>query len=141
MTEHIAGDRLAKPRLHPKDGSNESIQGTGFWLLGEEIHSPVDIRQDQADRFDNRIDVFGKAFLGLTVACARCHDHKFDAISTKDYYSLFALLEASSSRAVRIDIDQRESQPVQLNETWQSDGPPLCSLMATRLPTGRVEDG
>ena len=70
VTEHIAGDCLSKARLNPKDGSNESIQGTGFWLLGEEIHSPVDIRQDQADRFDNRIDVFGKAFLGLTVACA-----------------------------------------------------------------------
>ena len=85
VSEHIAGDLLPDPRRHPNDGFNESILGTGFWFLGEEVHSPVDIRQDQADRFDNRIDVFGKTFLGLTVACARCHDHKFDAISTKDY--------------------------------------------------------
>ena len=77
--------------------------GTGFWQLGEEVHSPVDIRQDQVDRFDNRIDVLSKTFLGLTVACARCHDHKFDAISTKDYYALFALLQGSSYRQVRID--------------------------------------
>jgi hypothetical protein len=119
VTEHIAGDRLAKPRLHPTDGSNESIQGTGFWLLGEEIHSPVDIRQDQADRFDNRIDVFGKAFLGLTIACARCHDHKFDAISTKDYYSLFALLEASTPRLAQID---HVLKPNELRDGWQSDG-------------------
>ena len=63
----------------------------------------MDIRQDQADRFDNRIDVFGKTFLGLTVACARCHDHKFDAISTKDYYSLFGFLESSNYRLVRFD--------------------------------------
>ena len=103
VTEHVAGDLLEKPRLNPADGFNESILGTGFWFLGEEVHSPVDVSQDQADRFDNRIDVFGKTFLGLTVACARCHDHKFDAISTKDYYSLFGILESSNYRLVRFD--------------------------------------
>ena len=70
VTEHFAGDLLEKPRLNPKDGFNESIIGTGFWFLGEEVHSPVDVSQDQADRFDNRIDVMGKTFLGLTIACA-----------------------------------------------------------------------
>src|SRR5262249_29827414 len=58
---------------------------------------------DQADRFDNRIDVMTKTFLGLTVACARCHDHKFDAISTRDYYALFSFLESSSYRLARFD--------------------------------------
>ena len=95
VAEHVAGDLLPTPRLHPTEGFNESILGTGFWFLGEEVHSPVDIRQDQADRFDNRIDVLTKTFLGLTVACARCHDHKFDAISTKDYYALSGFLESS----------------------------------------------
>ena len=72
--------------------------GTGFWFLGEWIHSPVDIRQDETDRVDNQIDVMCKTFLGLTVACARCHDHKFDAISTKDYYSLAGFMHSSSYR-------------------------------------------
>jgi hypothetical protein len=103
VTEHVAGDLLATPRLHPVERFNESILGTGFWFLGEETHSPVDIRQDQADRFDNRIDTFGKTFLGLTVACARCHDHKFDAISARDYYALFGFLESCSPRLVRFD--------------------------------------
>ena len=103
VAEHIAGDLLPNPRLHPKEGFNESILGTGFWFLGEEVHSPVDIRQDKADRFDNRIDVLTKTFLGLTVACARCHDHKFDAISQKDYYGLFGFLESSAYRQVRFD--------------------------------------
>ncbi len=102
VTEHLAGDLLTSPRMH-KDGFNESILGTAFWFLGEECHSPVDIRQDQADRFDNRIDVMTKTFLGLTVACARCHDHKFDAISTKDYYALFGVLESSNYRLARFD--------------------------------------
>ena len=88
VTEHIAGDLLAQPRLNPVKQFNESVLGTGFWFLGEEVHSPVDIRQDEADRLNNRIDTMTKAFLGLTVGCARCHDHKFDAISQKDFYAL-----------------------------------------------------
>ncbi len=108
VVEHVAGDLLDKPRLHPTQGFNESVLGTGFWFLGEEVHSPVDVRQDQADRFDNRIDVMTKTFLGLTVACARCHDHKFDAISTRDYYALFGFLESSSYRQVRFDSVERE---------------------------------
>ena len=100
--EHLAGDLLKQPRVNA-EGTNESLIGAGFWHLGEEVHSPVDIRQDQADRLDNRIDVLGKAFLGLTVACARCHDHKFDAITTKDYYALFGMLEGSNFRLARPD--------------------------------------
>lgn len=100
VREHIAGDLLTKPRLNPEKGFNESILGTGFWFLGEWVHSPVDTRKDESDRFDNMIDVMSKAFLGVTVSCARCHDHKFDAISTKDYYSLCGFLQSSDYRQV-----------------------------------------
>ncbi|MFY7953121.1 MAG: DUF1549 domain-containing protein, partial [Armatimonadaceae bacterium] len=103
VKEQLAGDSLPDPRIDPKTGTNESAIGSFFWHLGEEVHSPVDIRADQADRFDNRIDVATKTFLGLTVSCARCHDHKFDAIPTKDYYALFGLLEGSTYRQIRID--------------------------------------
>ena len=98
VVEHLAGDLVAKPRLNPATGGNESILGTGFWFLGEEVHSPVDIRQDECDRMDNRLDVMSKTFLGLTVACARCHDHKFDAISQRDYYALTGFLISSTYR-------------------------------------------
>ena len=110
LTEHLAGDLLDKPRLNPEKGFNESILGSGFFFLGEEVHSPVDVRQDEADRFDNRIDVLGKTFLGLTVACARCHDHKFDAISAADYYSLYAILESTRYRLVRFDAVEDEKK-------------------------------
>ncbi|HIE96619.1 MAG TPA: DUF1549 domain-containing protein, partial [Fuerstia sp.] len=103
VREHIAGDLLDTPRLNPEAGFNESILGTGFWFMGEWVHSPVDIRKDEADRFDNMIDVMSKTFLGVTVSCARCHDHKFDAISTADYYSLSGFLQSSDYRQVRFE--------------------------------------
>jgi hypothetical protein len=103
VTEHLAGDLLDQPRLNEELGFNESILGTGFWFLGEWVHSPVDIRKDEADRFDNMIDVMSKTFLGLTVACARCHDHKFDAITTADYYALSGFLQSSDFRQVRFE--------------------------------------
>ena len=49
------------------------------------------------------IDVMSKTFLGVTVSCARCHDHKFDAISTADYYSLSGFLQSSDYRQVRFE--------------------------------------
>ena len=103
VREQIAGDLLEEPRRNSDDGFNESILGTGFWFLGEWVHSPVDIRKDESERFDNMIDVFSKTFLGVTVACARCHDHKFDAISTADYYALTGFLQSSDYRQVRFD--------------------------------------
>lgn len=103
VREHIAGDLIAEPRLHPELAFNESILGTGFWFLGEWVHSPVDIRKDEADRFDNMLDVMSKTFLGVTVSCARCHDHKFDAISTADYYSMSGFLQSSDYRQVRFE--------------------------------------
>jgi hypothetical protein len=103
VMEHIAGDLLPQPRLNPDEGFNESILGTGFWFLGEWVHSPVDIRQDEADRIDNMLDVASKTFLGMTLACARCHDHKFDAISQRDYYSMAGFLQSSTYRQACFD--------------------------------------
>ncbi len=117
VTEHIAGDLIKKPRLHPKDRYNESILGTAFWYFHEATHAPTDVLQDEADRMDNQIDVFGKSFLGLTVACARCHDHKFDAISTADYYALTTYLHSSARQEYPMDFGQtREKAVAQLNE-------------------------
>ena len=101
LREHIAGDLLAEPR-RSISGDNESVQATAAWWFVEQTHSPVDARQHRADRIDNQIDVLGKAMLGMTVACARCHDHKFDAISQADYYALFGFVK--SSRYVQAPI-------------------------------------
>lgn len=110
VIEHVAGDLVDPPRLHLKTGGNESVIGTGFWHLGEWVHSPVDTRKDQADRFDNMLDVFSKTFMGTTLACARCHDHKFDAISTEDYYAMVGYLRSSHYRMARYETEPMERQ-------------------------------
>ena len=120
LTEHLAGDLLESPRRAKDSGINESVLGTGFWFLGEWIHSPVDIRQDETDRFDNMIDVFTKSFLGLTVACARCHDHKFDAIRQQDYYALAGYLQSSAYRQVRFETDMEHRRLQAELETLES---------------------
>ena len=101
VEEQVAGDLLEPARLNPETGWNESVLGTGFWLLGEEVHTPVDLEQDLADRTANKLDVMGKSILGMTLACARCHDHKFDPVSSRDYYALSGLVQSSSYHQVR----------------------------------------
>jgi hypothetical protein len=103
LREHIAGDLLQAPRVDAMTGMNESIAATGFWYMHQATHAPVDVRLDQADRIDNQIDVFSKAFLGVTVSCARCHDHKFDAVSMKDYYALAGFLRSSRQQFAYVD--------------------------------------
>ncbi|MBM3785149.1 MAG: DUF1553 domain-containing protein [Acidobacteria bacterium] len=103
VQEHIAGDLLPKQRLS-KDGTFlESPLATNFYWFGEVLNSATDSVKSKADTVDNQIDVFGKAFLGMTVACARCHDHKFDPIPTRDYYGLAGILHSTGMREVVID--------------------------------------
>ena len=104
--EHIAGDLLEEARRNPENGDNESWMGTGFYWLGQQVHSPVDVQMNQLDLIDNQIDVLSKTFLGLTVSCARCHDHKFDAISTKDFYSLYGVLRSSRYHEAAVDAPE-----------------------------------
>jgi mono/diheme cytochrome c family protein len=122
VREHVAGDLLPNPRLHPTEKFNESLIGSGFWYLGEQVHGPVDVRQHQADRVDNQIDVFGKTFLGLTVACARCHDHKFDAISTKDYYALYGVLESTRMQQAFLDPEGKVGEVVARMKAIRAEG-------------------
>jgi Protein of unknown function (DUF1553)/Protein of unknown function (DUF1549)/Planctomycete cytochrome C len=104
IREHFAGDLLEKPRINAREGVNESIIGTAFLRLGELGHDDcIRFRQIRTDVVDNQIDTLGKAFQGLTIACARCHDHKLDPIPTSDYYALYGVL--TSSRMVMRSAD------------------------------------
>jgi hypothetical protein len=106
VQEHIAGD-LLEPRWNQQLGINESLLGTVNLRLVEHGFQPVDSLDEQVKTVDNQIDVLSKAFLGLTVSCARCHDHKFDAISQKDYYALYGIF--SSTRPGQVILDKPEA--------------------------------
>src|SRR5207244_11674830 len=77
--------------------------------------------------------VFGKMFLGMTIACARCHDHKFDAISTKDYYALTGYLQ--SSRPDRAFLDERAERRKRLEPLLK-----LRAAIAEQLPPRKFPD-
>jgi hypothetical protein len=106
VREHIAGD-LLPPRWHEEQRWNEAVIGTAFWRFGEVNHDDcIGLRTLGYDILDNQIDTFAKAFQGTTIACARCHDHKIDAVSMKDYYAVLGILR--SSRPVSHTIDAPE---------------------------------
>ena len=90
VREHLAGDLLPPGEIRPgKNGiDNVSVIATSALYMHEIHFMAVDPVKQRWDEINAQIDVVGKAFLGLTTECARCHDHKFDAISQKDYYAL-----------------------------------------------------
>jgi hypothetical protein len=83
IREQLAADRLGGGKTSP------TLAALGFLTLGDHFNG------NQTDIINDRIDVTSKAFLGLTVSCARCHDHKFDPIPSADYYSLYGILASS----------------------------------------------
>jgi len=100
IREQIAGDLLPPPA--GKNVNAAGIIATGFLALGPKLVAEQDKVKMFYDIVDEQIDVAGKAFLGLTISCARCHDHKFDPISTKDYYSLASIF-ASTKQLSQIE--------------------------------------
>ncbi len=95
VAEQIAGDLLPSPRLSANGRQLESAVGSGFFGLQEERNGATDLEEVRSEMRDSKIDVFGKAFLGLTIACARCHDHKFDPIAAADYYALGGIVDST----------------------------------------------
>ena len=85
IREQIAGDLL--PAATPVD-RRRAITATGFLALGPTNYEEQDKQQLRFDIIDEQLDTLGRAFLGQTIGCARCHDHKFDPISQRDYHAL-----------------------------------------------------
>ena len=97
LREQIAGDLLPPP-----PGEEVNARGTvatGFLALGPKLIAEQDKPKMFYDIVDEQIEVMGKGVLGLTIACARCHDHKFDPISTKDYYALASIFASTKQLA------------------------------------------
>lgn len=92
--EQIAGDLL---EWTSEEQRRAQLIATGFLLLGPKAFGTGDWEQFRLDTIDEQLDTIGKTFLGLAIGCARCHDHKFDPISTRDYYSMAGVLASTFS--------------------------------------------
>lgn len=93
IREAVAGDLLPNPRI--ENGLNESAIGIGQLRMVLHGFSPVDSLDEMVTFTDNQIDTVTKAFQAFTVSCARCHNHKFDAISQTDFYALYGIFTST----------------------------------------------
>ena len=94
IREHIAGDLL--PSV--SDGKHdEQLTGVGYMMLGAINYEEQDKEQLRMDVVDEQIDSMGRTFLGMTLGCARCHDHKFDPVPTTDYYALAGIFRSTKA--------------------------------------------
>ena len=94
ISEQLAGDLL------PSDTAEErarNLIATGFLVLGDLTVVEADKAKLRVDVIDQQVDKVGKAFLGMTIGCARCHDHKFDPITLHDYYALAGIFASTES--------------------------------------------
>lgn len=94
LKEQLAGDLL---RFDDKRDQAEKIVATGFLAIGAKGHNTRDRRQFAMDLVDEQIDAVSQSMLGLTLACARCHDHKFDPVTQRDYYALAGIFMSSET--------------------------------------------
>ena len=100
LTEQIAGDLLIK--AEPENPASESesfdpLVATGFLCLGAKMLAEDDPVKMQMDIIDEQVDTIARAVMGLTMGCARCHDHKFDPLSTEDYYGLAGMFKSTQT--------------------------------------------
>lgn len=94
IREQVAGDLLPFDNLQQQ---RRQLVATGFLVMGNTNLEKQDKTQLEMDYIDEQLDVIGSAFLGQTIGCARCHDHKFDPIPTRDYYALAGILRSTQA--------------------------------------------
>jgi len=112
IREQLAGDLLTS---RTADEAKERVIATGYIANARRFGSRVD-DYPQHLTIEDTIDNVGRAFLGLTVSCARCHDHKFDPIPTADYYALYGFFQSTRYPWPGIELEQRQRDLVPLVE-------------------------
>ena len=88
MIEQLAGDELPTDEV-----TAETLIATGYYRLGPWDDEPADPKQDRYDQLDDIVNTTSEVFLGLTMGCARCHNHKFEPLTMHDYYRMVAIFE------------------------------------------------
>lgn len=103
IRQQLAGDEL-------EPDNPDALIATGFNRLWPDEYNAANLEQRRQEILDDVVEVTGAAFLGLTVGCARCHDHKFDPISQRDYYQLQAHFAPMRARDDMLAVGPREQQ-------------------------------
>ncbi|MEW5979577.1 MAG: PSD1 and planctomycete cytochrome C domain-containing protein [Acidobacteriota bacterium] len=99
VLEQLAGDELP-------DAGAETLIATGFYRLGPWDDEPADPKSDRYDQLDDIVSTTAQVFLGLTLGCARCHDHKFEPLTQTDYYGMVAIFSGlQRPRNGRTELD------------------------------------
>ncbi len=134
VREQVAGDLL--PSKTEKKRA-EQVIATGFLAIGSKIHNTQNRKQFQVDLADEQIEATSHAFLGLTIACARCHDHKFDPIAQRDYYALSGIFQSTQTRYGTLPGLIQNANPSPLIEI--SSEAKLPSALPTITPARRAD--
>ena len=121
VREQLAGDLMPFDDDHQK---SEQLIATGFLMIGPKMLSERDKTKLYMDVVDEQIDTVGRVFMGMTMGCARCHDHKFDPIPTEDYYAMAGIF--TSTETLR-----GESQ--QFVSTWREVELPMAKAHADAI--------
>jgi len=113
LVEQLAGDLLSTddPQLR-----NERLIATGFLALGPKALAEGDQQKLEMDLIDEQVDTVGRALLGLTLGCARCHDHKYDPIATEDYYALAGIFKSTRTMESLARIARWHEHPLHADE-------------------------
>ena len=119
----------SRPTSSPSGDDNRPLAAMGFLTVGRRF------LLDQNEIIDDRIDVVSRGLLGLTVTCARCHDHKFDPIPTEDYYSLYGVF-ASSVEPAELPLLGRARRPARVRRLPDGSWPRRPKRAMTTWPRG-----
>lgn len=124
VREQLAGDEIAAT-LDDDRAATDAIIGSGYHRLGLWDDEPADPEQARFDEFDDLVATTGQALLGMTLNCARCHDHKIDPIPQSDYYQMVAFLRDippfSNTRDVRSKFNLTDITPRQQREAYEGE--------------------
>ena len=111
ILEQLAGDLLDRKGV-PEPVVFRRWTATGFLVLGPKMLAEQDKPKLVMDLVDEQIDVVGRAFLGLTLQCARCHDHKFDPVSARDYYALAGIFRSTKTMENLAFVSKFNERPI-----------------------------
>jgi hypothetical protein len=118
LIEQLAGDLL--PSTEDQATRHERLSALGFLCIGPKVLAEPDKVKMEMDIIDEQIETLGRAFLGATFGCARCHDHKFDPIATEDYYSLAAIFKSTQTMDDLKTIAKWHEPVVARPEDWRA---------------------